>query len=93
MLQNCPICCIDSHSEGIRLFKNTACPLTCCESAIHLQGLAVNFDNGAVAENDKRDSGTDGTNRRASLVALAVVIVLFVVGWLVTRELYSNSKD
>jgi hypothetical protein len=25
-------------------------------------------------------------------VALGVVIVLFVVGWLVTRELYSNAK-
>jgi hypothetical protein len=25
-------------------------------------------------------------------VALGVVIVLFVIGWLLTRELYSNSK-
>lgn len=47
---------------------------------------------GAVAENDKRDSGRDSTNRRASLVALGVVIVLFVIGWIVTRELYSNQK-
>jgi hypothetical protein len=38
-----------------------------------------------VAENDNR-------NRRASLVALGVVIVLLVIGWIVTRELYSNSK-
>ena len=66
--------------------------MTCCESAIHLQSLVVNFDNGAVAENDKRDSGPDSTNRRASLVALGVVIVLFVIGWVLTRELYSNSK-
>jgi hypothetical protein len=26
------------------------------------------------------------------LVALGVVIVLFVIGWIVTHELYSNSK-
>ena len=45
-----------------------------------------------MAENDKRDSGRDNTNRRASLVALGVVIVLFVIGWVLTRELYSNSK-
>jgi hypothetical protein len=45
-----------------------------------------------VAEDNNRDSDRDNTNRRASLVALGVVIVLFVVGWLVTRELYSNSK-
>ncbi len=47
---------------------------------------------GAVAENDRRDSGRDSTNRRASLVALGVVIVLFVIGWVLTRELYSNQK-
>jgi hypothetical protein len=50
------------------------------------------YARGAVAENNNRDSGPDNTNRRASLVALGVVIVLFVVGWLLTRELYSNSK-
>jgi hypothetical protein len=50
------------------------------------------YPRGAVAENDKRDSGPDSTNRRASLVALGVVIVLFVIGWVLTRELYSNSK-
>jgi hypothetical protein len=47
---------------------------------------------GAVAENNNRDSGRDRTNRRASLVALGVVIVLFVIGWVLTRELYSNQK-
>jgi hypothetical protein len=45
-----------------------------------------------VAENHKRDSGRDNTNRRASLVALGVVVVLFVIGWILTRELYSNQK-
>jgi len=43
-----------------------------------------------MAENNK--SGQEHTNRRASLVALGVVIVLIVVGWFLTRELYSNSK-
>jgi hypothetical protein len=45
----------------------------------------------AVAENNRRDPG-ENTNRRASLVALGVVIVLFVIGWIVTHELYANSK-
>jgi len=45
-----------------------------------------------VTDNNNRDSGRDHTNRRASLVALGVVIVLFVIGWILTHELYSNSK-
>jgi hypothetical protein len=45
-----------------------------------------------VADNNKRDSSRDNTNRRASLVALGVVIVLFIIGWILTHELYSNSK-
>ena len=45
-----------------------------------------------MVENNNRDSGQDNTNRRASLVALGVVIVLFVIGWIVTQELYSNQK-
>ena len=45
-----------------------------------------------MAENNNRDSGGEHSNRRASLVALGVVIVLFVIGWILTRELYSNSK-
>jgi cell division septal protein FtsQ len=43
-----------------------------------------------VAEHN--NSGRENTNRRASLVALGVVIVLFVIGWILTREIYSNSK-
>jgi len=46
----------------------------------------------AVADNNNRDSGREHSNRRASLVALGVVIVLFVIGWILTHELYSNSK-
>jgi hypothetical protein len=46
----------------------------------------------AVAEDKNRDSGGENTNRRTSLVALGVVVVLFVIGWILTRELYSNSK-
>ncbi len=44
-----------------------------------------------MAENDKHDC-RDTANRRASLVALGVVIVLFVIGWVLTREVYSNQK-
>jgi len=46
----------------------------------------------AVAENEKRDFDRGNTNRRASLVALGVVVVLFVIGWIVTHELYANQK-
>jgi hypothetical protein len=45
-----------------------------------------------MADNNDRDPKRDTTNRRASLVALGVVVVLFVIGWLLTRELYSNAK-
>jgi hypothetical protein len=45
-----------------------------------------------VAENNNGEPGRDSTNRRASLVALGVVVVLFVLGWILTRELYSNQK-
>ena len=45
-----------------------------------------------MTDNNNRDSGRDNTNRRASLVALGVVIVLLVIGWILTHELYSNSK-
>jgi hypothetical protein len=40
-----------------------------------------------MAEDDK-----ERTSRRASLIALGVVAVLFVLGWFLTRELYSNQK-
>jgi cell division septal protein FtsQ len=45
-----------------------------------------------VAEKNNRQDRRESTNRRASLVALGVVIVLFVVAWILTRELYSNQK-
>jgi hypothetical protein len=31
-------------------------------------------------------------NRRRSLIALAVVVLLFVVGWILARELYADAK-
>jgi hypothetical protein len=45
-----------------------------------------------VAANNHHDSGRDKTDRRASLVALGVIVVLIVIGWILTRQLYSNSK-
>jgi hypothetical protein len=47
-----------------------------------------------VADNsdNNRKSRPEAGNRRASLVALGVIVVLFVIGWILTRELYSNSK-
>jgi hypothetical protein len=40
-----------------------------------------------MAEQD----GQNG-NSRGPLVALGVVVLLFVVGWLVAHELYANGK-
>ena len=31
-------------------------------------------------------------NQRRSMIALGVVVVLFVVGWILARELYANGK-
>jgi hypothetical protein len=31
-------------------------------------------------------------NQRRSMIALGVVVVLFVVGWILARELYSGGK-
>jgi hypothetical protein len=45
-----------------------------------------------MPEQDNPDPDRGNTNRRASLVALGVIVVLFVIGWVLTRELYSNSK-
>jgi len=38
-----------------------------------------------------RHDGQDG-GRRGALIALGVVVLLFVVGWLLARELYANGK-
>jgi hypothetical protein len=47
-----------------------------------------------VADNNvnNRKSSPEAGNRRASLVALGVIVALFVIGWILTHELYSNSK-
>jgi hypothetical protein len=34
----------------------------------------------------------ENPNRRGALIALAVVVVLFVVGWILANTLYSNGK-
>ena len=38
------------------------------------------------------DKGRDTSSQRGPLVALAVVVLLFVVGWLLARELYQDGK-
>ena len=45
-----------------------------------------------MAENNRPDPNDQSTRRRAAWVALGVIVVLFVIGWVLTRELYSNSK-
>jgi len=40
-----------------------------------------------MADRDKQDG-----NQRRSLIALGIVVLLFLLGWLLARELYSDSK-
>jgi hypothetical protein len=40
-----------------------------------------------MADNDNPDG-----NRRGALIGLAAVVVLFVVGWLLARELYASGR-
>jgi len=38
------------------------------------------------------DNDRENRSQRGALVALGVVVFLFVVGWILARELYSDSK-
>ncbi len=38
------------------------------------------------------NDGNQKANQRRSMIALGVVVVLFVVGWILARELYANGK-
>jgi hypothetical protein len=38
------------------------------------------------------DKDKPSDSRRGPLIALGIVVVLFVVGWLLAQELYSNGK-
>lgn len=42
-----------------------------------------------MADRDDRDRNG---NRRGPLIALVVIVLLFVVGWVLARELYANGK-
>lgn len=42
--------------------------------------------------NDNRQSREQSPNRRGPIIALGIVVVLFVVGWILARELYADSK-
>jgi hypothetical protein len=45
-----------------------------------------------IVEHVVTDNEKQKASQRASLIALAVVVVLFVLGWFLTREIYSNQK-
>jgi hypothetical protein len=38
------------------------------------------------------DRDSQNSSQRRSLIALGVVVVLFVVGWILAHELYANGK-
>jgi hypothetical protein len=40
-----------------------------------------------MADNNKQTG-----NQRRSMIALGVVVLLFIVGWALARELYADSK-
>ncbi|MGB6539050.1 MAG: hypothetical protein WBF58_24165 [Xanthobacteraceae bacterium] len=39
-----------------------------------------------------RDSGDPNGSRRGPLIALVVIGLLFVIGWVLARQLYANGK-
>ena len=43
-------------------------------------------------KNDMPDRDSQNGSQRRSLIALGVVVVLFVVGWILAHELYANGK-
>jgi len=45
-----------------------------------------------IVEDFVTDDRKQQTSRRASLIALGDVFVLFILGWFLTREIYSNQK-
>jgi len=38
------------------------------------------------------DRNSQNGNQRRSMMALGVVVLLFVIGWILARELYANGK-
>ncbi|MGA2942623.1 MAG: hypothetical protein ABSE50_11365 [Xanthobacteraceae bacterium] len=38
------------------------------------------------------DRNKETGNQRRSMIALGVVVLLFLIGWLLARELYADSK-
>ncbi len=38
------------------------------------------------------DRDDQKASRRRSMIALGVVVLLFVIGWILARELYANGK-
>jgi len=38
------------------------------------------------------DRDSQNASQRRSMIALGVVVLLFVVGWILAHELYSNGK-
>ena len=38
------------------------------------------------------DPDHDNGSRRRSLIGLAIIVLLFVVGWVLVHELYANEK-
>jgi hypothetical protein len=50
-----------------------------------------------VTDDSKQDPPRQGPRRknngqRRSLIALGVVVLLFLVGWILAREIYANDK-
>ena len=72
--------------KNFHAFKSHSAQHTFREVAASL--LSSNF----IVEHVVTDNEKQKARRRASLIALGVVFVLFVLGWFLTRELYSNQK-
>ena len=46
----------------------------------------------AVTDDPRQDDPRQNDSQRRSLIALGVVVFLFLVGWILVREIYANGK-
>jgi len=46
----------------------------------------------AVTDDPRQDDPRQNDSQRRSLIALGVVVFLFLVGWILAREIYANGK-
>ena len=56
---------------------------------MHCSNRAIEY---AVTDDPRRGEPHQNGGQRRSLIALGVVVFLFLVGWILAREIYANGK-